>query len=233
MKSLLVVALALMGGGIPTRAGTIDVSAADMVRLHTGDTLTFTLQTFSYTRSAAAYGLSPEPTGFRFSLVTAPTEQSGVFGAMLSSADASYDVELGGTLGFTAGSLGSSKYRGAVSTVSGQFQLSAAEAGQLFRGSVVRLSLVNLGADVTLGLGGLLMPCDLYGSLLGDRLTVGAMTVSADLERGVAMMGASVAAEGVGGAAVPEPASSVLMLGGGVLLCGFSGLLTRLTHTRE
>ncbi|MDE3167132.1 MAG: PEP-CTERM sorting domain-containing protein [Acidobacteriota bacterium] len=232
MKSPL--AFVLVAAALPLSASSIDVTRADSVLLHSGDTLSFTLQTFSYARNAQTFGLSPIPASLLFSLVTTPTTQSAGFAVTLSSADASYDVALDAPLGFTAAGLGSSKYRGAVSALSASFSFTGAESDRLFSGSVAHLNFRNLGGDVTLGLSGLLLPQDLYSSLSGDRLTVGALAISASLQEPSCLSSApgAFSLQAPPPAAVPEPSSAVLLLGGGALICAFSLLLRRLSRAR-
>ncbi len=227
-------AFAFLAAALPLSASSIDVSGADSILLHSGDTLSFTLQTFTYAHNAQTFGLSPTPASLLFSLVTTPTTQNAGFAVTLSSADASYDVALDAPLGFTSAGLGSSKYRGAVSALSANFSFTGAESDRLFTGSVAHLNFRNLGGDVSLGLSGLLLPQDLYSSLSGDRLTVGALAIAASLQD-PSCLPSSAPRISLGApppAAVPEPSSALLLLGGGALLCAFSLLLRRRSRSR-
>ena len=68
-------------------AATIDVSAETSAMVRTGDTLVFHLLTWNFGVNAAAFGLPAYPSDVNFALVSAPLGGAGEFAATLESAD--------------------------------------------------------------------------------------------------------------------------------------------------
>jgi PEP-CTERM motif len=204
-------------------AGQVDVSSAQTVTVGHGGSLTFDLFTSSYTANAQALGVPLYPTDLTFSFVTAAST-SGEFLATLSSPDASINLALG-PLDFTAGYLSSAGFQGTVSTLQGQFHLDSALSQQLFSSGSVLLTLQNTGGSLLLGLPSFTLEQDLFASLSGGPLSVGArpggVTLDNPLEFSVSALGFQLPAQ------VPEPGSGLLLAGGGVLFWAISGRLKR------
>jgi hypothetical protein len=212
------------------RAGTIDVSSQTNAVVHTGDTLLFELLTWNFGVNATAFGLSPYPTAVNVDLVSAPLSVTGGFAATLESADRTLSVAFD-SVTFGPGYIQSSGYTGVVSTVQGYLQLSPLLSQALFGAGSAFLALRNTGPDVTVGLPPYGLPWDVYASLTGGPLSVGALPGAVNLQS----QGNRVNFLGWGGAvdSVPEPRSGGLLLGGGALLCGLSVLLARVSRGRE
>jgi hypothetical protein len=214
-------------------AGTLDVSSQTSVVVPTGDTLVFELLTGSFGVNAAAFGLPVDPTAVSFDLVSAPLSIAGGFTAALESSDLAVSVAFG-SLSYGSGFIQGSEYTGAVSTVQGYLQLSPLLSEGLFGDGSAFLTLRNTGPDVTVGLSPYTLRQDMYASLSGGPLSVGAAPGVVDLDS----PGNAVSFLELGGAAnfgtqsVPEPGSGGLLLGGGVLLCGLSALLARVSRGR-
>lgn len=232
MKDIL--SLALFAALIPLQASTLDVSASQTVVLHGGESLTFELLTGSYAMHAQEYGLPAYPASFQFALVSAPLNASGEFAATLTSSDASKSVALDAPLRFSPGYFSGAGYQGAVSTLQGQIQLASQLSQELFGGGSVQLHLLNLGGDLTLGLSPLPLAQDLYSSLSSGGLSVGATTaavtqktLNAPLTLGALQVQPFALAQ------VPEPGTTILLLGAGALLMAFSRVSTRLARVRR
>jgi hypothetical protein len=186
----------------PLSAGTIDASRVATARLQPGDSLVFAIPSWNYTGDAATYGLPPYPSGVSFTLISAASMAPASFEASLQSADGSFSVRLAAPLTFGPGSLTSNAYTGAVSALEGGFQLTSGISQQIFGGVGAELRLQNLGPAVTLGLPQITLPEDLFVSLSGGPLAVGAL-------HGAVVLLQSAA----------EPDSGTFLLVGGVLLC--------------
>jgi hypothetical protein len=217
----------------PAMGGTIlDVSAETSTVVHTGDTLIFQLLTGNFGVNAARQSLSSYPTGMNFALVSAPLSGAAGFAATVESADGKVSVALG-DLTFGAGDLQSSEYAGDVSVLNGHLNLSLLDSESLFSGLSIAIVLQNEGPDVTLGLAPYLLRQDLFASLSGGPLNVGAIPGSVELERPdrpVSTMRFGGAVTFAADSAAPEPQTGELILGGGVLLCGLSALLARVSR---
>jgi hypothetical protein len=198
-----------------------DLSAETSVTVHTGDTLVFHLLTWNYGLDAAAFGLAQYPTDVNFALASAPLGAVGEFAAMLESADRTVSAGFG-DLTFGPGYFQGSGYAGEVSTLHGFLHLAPQLSEELFSTASVVIALRNQGPDVTLGLAPYLLRQDLFASLSGGPLSVGTLPGLVNLD-----------GESLGAAApVPEPQAGGLLLGGGVLLCGLSALLARVSRAR-
>jgi hypothetical protein len=211
------------------RGSTIDVSSETNVVVQTGDTLVFELLTWNFGVNATAFGLSPYPTAVNFDLVSVPLSVTGGVAATLESADQTLSIAFD-PLTFGPGYIEGSGYTGAVSTVQGYLPLSPFLSQALFSSGSAFIALRNNGPDVTVGLPSYALPQDVYASLTGGPLSVGALPGSVNLES----QGNRVTLFGWGGVAdsVPEPRSGGLLLGGGALLCGLSVLLARASRGR-
>jgi hypothetical protein len=226
--------LAILGAPA-IRASTIDVSAETGVLVHTGDTLAFHLLIGSFGVHATAVGLPVYPTEVNFALASAPLGALGEFGATLESADGTVSVGFG-DLTFGPGYFQGGAYSGGSSTLQGSLHLAPLLSEELFSTQSVVIALRNEGPDVTLGLAPYLLRQDLFAGLSGGPLSVGALTGLVDLESPVKparLISSRGAKDVLAGAEVPEPRSGGLLLGGGVLLCGLSAILARISRVRS
>jgi hypothetical protein len=154
------------------------------------------------------------------------------FAATLKSADRGVSLAFG-DLTFAPGYFQGSGYTGDVSTIQGRLSLSRLQSEVLFSSTSAVITLRNNGPDVELGLAPYALRQDLYTSLSGGPLSVGAVPGSVDLEGRVnraplnSFGGISVAAD----TPAPEPQSSALFLLGGALLCGISVILPLIFRT--
>ena len=216
-------------------AATIDVSAETSAVVHTGDTLVFQLLTWNFGVNAAAFGLPVYPTDVSFALVSAPLSVAGGFAATLESADRAVSVAFD-SLTFGPGSFQGSGYAGEVSTLQGYLRLSPLLSEVLFSAPSAVIALRNDGPDVRIGLDPYVLRQNLYTSLSGGPLSVGALPGSVDLESPVnlaSLMDLGGAVTFAADAAVPEPQTGGLLFGGGVLLCGLSVVLGRVSRKRK
>jgi hypothetical protein len=216
-------------------ASTLDVSAETTIEMHTGDTLIFQLLTWNFRVNAARLNQPLYPTDVNFALVSAPLSGAAGFAATLESADGTVSVALD-NLTFGPGRLQSSGYTGAVSVLKGHLNLSLLDSAALFSASSVVIALQNEGPDVTVGLAPYLLQQDLYASLSGGPLSVGAIPGSVGLEsqdRPVNSMDFGGAVILAADSEVPEPQTGALLFGGGALLCGLSAVLARVSRARK
>lgn len=215
-------------------ASTIDVSTETSLMMRTGDTLVFHLFTWNFGVNAAAFSLPVYPADVSFALASAPLSGAERFAATLESEDRTVSVAFG-NLTFSPGRFHGSGYAGEVSTLEGYLHLSPLLSGELFSTPSAVVALRNEGPDVTVGLAPYVLRQDLYGSLSGGPLSVGAIPGWVDLEspvnRGLPM-NSGEAVNFAAAAEVPEPRSGRLLLVGGVLLCGLSLLLARFSRGR-
>jgi hypothetical protein len=216
-------------------AATIDVSAETSAVVHTGDTLVFQLLTWNYGVNAAVFDLPLYPTDVNFTLVSAPLSVAGGFAATLQSADRAVSVAFD-SLTFGPGYFQGSGYVGEVSTLQGYLHLSPLLSEVLFSAPSAIMALRNDGPDVTIGLDPYVLRQNLYTSLSGGPLSVGALPGPVDLENPLnpaSLMDLGGAATFAADAAVPEPQTGGLLLGGGVLLCGISVVMGRVSRRRK
>jgi hypothetical protein len=215
-------------------AATIDVSSETSTLVRTGDTLVFQLLTWNFGVNAAAFGLPLSPTDVSFQLVSAPLSLGGGFAATLESADRGVSVPFD-SLSFGLGFMQSAEYAGEVSTLQGFLSLSPLLAESLFSDGTAVIALRNEGQDVTVGLSPYVLRNDLYTSLSGGPLSVGALPGPVELEtqenRARLLNWGGPVSFG-GDTTVPEPQSAWLFLGGGALLCGLSRVLARVSRRR-
>ncbi len=217
---------------LPLSAAIVDVSSAETALVRTGDTLSFELFTWNYALNAQSFGLPLYPTGVTFALVTAPFLLSTQFAATLTSPDASITVAFGGPLLFTSGYLSSADFQGAVSTLQGHLQLSPTLSQDLFDGGSVRLNLQNTGSDLTLGLSPLTLRQDLFFTLNGGPLSVGAVPGAVTLDSpALSQFQSQGTFQQI--ESVPEPDSGWLLGGGGAMLCAVSAFMSRLSRRRR
>src|ERR1035438_8587702 len=209
-------------------ASTLDVSSETSIVVHAGDTLIFELLTGSFGVNAALQDQSPFPTDVNFDLVSAPLSEAAGFAASVESADGTVSFALG-DLTFGLGNLQSSGYTGAVSVLQSALHLpSLLDSAQLFSGSTVVIALLNEGPDVTLGLAPYLLRQDLFASLSGGPLSVGAITASVELEspdQPLNLKRFGRMDPSGGDSEVPEPQTLGLLFGGGALLCWLSAVV--------
>jgi hypothetical protein len=220
----------------PLGASIVDVSSDTRILVHTGDTLIFQLLTWNFGVNAALLNQPLYPTDVNFALVSAPLSGAPEFAATLESADGTMSVALD-NLTFGAGNLQSSGYTGAVSVLQGHLHLSSLlDSQRLFGASSILIDFLNEGPDVTIGLAPYLLRQDLFASLSGGPLSVGAIPGSVELES----PDSPVISTHFGGpmtlendSEVPEPQTLGLLFGGGVLLCGLSAVLARVSRWRK
>jgi hypothetical protein len=228
-RPILAMAFAVVG----LHAGTMDISSAESVLVAGGDTLSFELFTGSYSVAAQQFGLSPYAQVLRFCLVTAPIGPGEQFSATLRTADASISVGLGDVLDFSPGFLSRTGFQGAVSTLQGQFQLDSESSQNLLGSGPVWLDLTNLGPGLTLGLQPQVFSHDLYASLSGGPLSVGAITGTVLLQHPTPTFAFSLNGNAVDAFALPEPGTPWMLAGGGALLAAVSRRLTLLSHRHK
>ena len=185
---------------------------------------------------AAGQNLSPYPTDVNFALVSDPLSGAAGFAASVESADGTVSVALDNLI-FGLGNLQSSGYTGTVSVLQGALHLSSLlDSAGLFSGSSVAVALLNEGPDVTVGLAPYLLRQDLFASLSGGPLSVGAIPGSVELEspdQPVNLTHFGPAAIFAADSEVPEPQTFGLLFGGGALLCGLSAVLARVSRRRK
>jgi hypothetical protein len=189
-------------------ASTLDVSADTSVLVHSGDTLVFHLLTSNFSGNAARLGVSRSPSQLDFTLVSAPGVGPVEFAATLESTAGSLAF---GDVIFHSGYFQGSGYSGEISTLQGRMELPPPLSETLFEASTtIVLALRNEGPDVRLGLAPYLLRQDLYASLSGGPLSVGAVPYLVDLESRTGLeqsISMVRAASGASIADVPEPGS--------------------------
>ena len=217
-------------------ASILDVSSETSIVVRAGDTLIFQLLTGNFGVNAALQNQSLYPTDVNFAFVTAPLSEAAGFAASVESADGTVSVALDNLI-FGLGNLQSSGYTGTVSVLQGALHLSSLlDSAGLFSGSSVAVALLNEGPDVTVGLPPYLLRQDLFASLSGGPLSVGAITGSVELEspdQPVNLTHFGPAAIFAADSEVPEPQTFGLLFGGGALLCGLSAVLARVSRRRK
>jgi hypothetical protein len=211
-------------------ASTIDVSSSQTVVVNRGDTLSFELFNGSYRSAAQRFGLPLVTDVLRFALISAPLADGAALSVTLRSADSSFLVPLGAPLDFTSGYYSSGAFHGSVLTFHGQFELDTERSRNLLQSGSVWLDFTNHGAGFTLGLEPLLLGRDLYASLSGGPLSVGAAVgaVVLDHPAGAQAAGLALAAPPNALIATPEPAPVWTMLCGGGVILATSRALRRL-----
>jgi hypothetical protein len=202
-------------------ATSLDVSGSTSAVLHSGDSLSFDLFTSNYAANALSFGLPADPSALVFTLITAPLDTAPMLGAFLESPDGAFSLEFGGPLVFSSGYFSSASYDGPVSALTGYFSFSAADSLNLFHSGGAGLRFVNQGADLELGLPPLSLCSGLFATLSGDGLSVGAPVSGVTLQSATLATGIRLSST----SSVPEPGSTVLLLGGGVLLVALSRVL--------
>jgi hypothetical protein len=201
----------------------------------TGDTLIFQLLTWNFALNAARQNLPLYPADVDFALMSAPLGGAAGFVATVESADGTVSVALD-NLSFGPGYLQSSGYTGAVSELTGHLSLSLLDSEALFSAPSIFIDFQNEGPAVTLNLAPYLLRQDLFASLSEGPLSVGAMPGSVELEipdspSSLKRLGGTVTL--AGDSSVPEPQTAGLLFGGGVLLCGLSAVLARVSRRRK
>jgi hypothetical protein len=222
----------LMLAAAPLYGGAIDITARETAIVRTGDTVSFDILTGSYALNALTFGLPANPSDVSFSLVTSPLITPTQFAATVTSSDASIELALDGILGFMPSYFSSADFQGTVSTLNGHLNIASSSSAGLFAGGTLHLNLTNQGSDLTLGLSPLTFGQDLFVTLSGGPLSVGAYARSVTLERPdtpLLLAGRFDAAV----ATVPEPDSAWFFVSGGGLFCAISGILKRVLRGRD
>jgi hypothetical protein len=193
--------LLLLAGsiGAPLKADTLNYTDATDVTLHTGEDLLFRVSIADYLNEAPYFGAPLLPTNFSFTLVTAPTSSGAQFQTGLESYSGDSTDILPGSLTFQPGTFDSSTYDGPVSTLNGSFSLSPQQSASLFADGTAFLLVEDVSGEATIGLPSYTLPNDLYGSVSGGDLSVGAWTISTFYDPPPPSV-------------VPEPGSGSLML---------------------
>lgn len=200
--------LAVILSALPLAAGTINVSTYASALIETGDALSFTVASWNFGINALEFGLPVYPTEAEFTFVSAVQNSPGQFEAVLESGDGSVSVAFA-PLSFIPGTFQGSHYSGAVSVLEGSVEISETLSEQLFGSSAAVLMLLNDGPAVTVGLSPYTVQQDMYVSLGGGGLSVGAL------------QGRVFLVDPPSG--TPEPQSGLLLLGGaGAMLWGLS-----------
>jgi len=217
--------LAVILAALPLGAGTVDVSAQVSALLDTGNTLSFTVPSRNFSIDAASFGLPIYPTEVGFVFVSAPVDSLAQIAAVLESGDGSVSVSFGAPLSFVPGMFQGSRYRGPVSILEGSLQLSETLSQELFGSSPAVLTLLNTGPGVTVGLPPYTLRQDMNVSLGTGGFSVGAPPGMVTLDPPDPLLGSIAlmdSSDPPGHA--PEPASRVLLLGGGALLWALARL---------
>jgi hypothetical protein len=218
----------------PAIGGTIrDVSDDTSVVVHTGDTLVFQLLTSSFAADAARLRLPVQLTDISFAFVTSPLSGAGSFAATLESADGLASVAFG-ELTFGTGSLDWGGNGQDVSVL--ESSLSQLDSKALFGEPSVFIALRNDGPEVMLGIPSFPMRQDMFATLSGGSLQVGAIPTSVELEsqdKPVNLIAFGRETPFSADSEAPEPHPGGLLLGGGALLCGLSGVLARVARGRN
>ena len=218
----------------PAMGGTItDVSSDTTTLVGTGDTLFFHVYTWNYGLHATDAGLPLYPADLQFALVSDVGSIGATFGATLESPGGDVSVSFG-NLTFGAGSFTGSDYAGADATLQGYLHVSPAIGSALFGDGSVVLALRNQGPAVPVGLPGYDLNQDMYTSLSGGQLDVGAIPGWVGQEKqtvGFLDFGGALGFSDESG--VPEPRTGALLVAGGMVLCGVSMALGRLSRHRK
>lgn len=189
----------------PLSAGSIDISGVATVLVGTGDSLVFDISTANYAQYAVGLGLPSDPAGVSFELISSVSNTPPPFAAWLQSFNGSASEALGQPVSWTSGLFSSSTFSGDVSLLEDSFELTPGTSQQIFGGAGAELVLGNLGPAFMLGLPSTTMSQDLFVSLSGGPLQVGAMNGPVRLQQSPAE--------------VPEPHSGALLIAGGLILC--------------
>jgi len=213
-------------------ASIMDVSGESSVVVHTGDTLIFHFSTWNFGWNAAALNLPANPTDVNFALVSGPLHGAGKFSATLESEDRTISVAFGNLI-FASGKFQGSAYAGEVSTLQAYLHLAPLLSEALFSAPSAVIALRNQGPDLTLGLEAYALRQSLYASMSGGGLSVGAIPGQVELETRQDLARLTSFAVPMSLEAppeVPEPGSGGLLLAGGILLCGLSAALARVSR---
>jgi hypothetical protein len=215
-------------------AANINVSADKAATVRTGDTLVFHLLTSNFGLAATAFALPVYPSELSFALVSAPLDVGASFAATLESADRGLSIPFG-DLTFAPGYFQASGYRGDVAVLQGHLSFAPLQSEVLFSSTSAVIALRNEGPDVEIGLGPYALRQNLYASLSGGPLSVGAIPTSVDLDGRVMCprVNSFTAMSFSADSRVPEPESGGLFLLGGVLLCGISAIWPRISIGRR
>jgi hypothetical protein len=208
---------------LPLVADTTIVSSDVSALFGTGDALSITVPSRSFSSEAAIFRLPVYPTEVQFTFVSAVENSPGQFQASLESGDDSVSVSFG-ALSFLPGTFQGSSYSGPISVLTGSVQLTEALSQQLFGSSAAVLVLLNAGPAVTVGLSPYSLQQDVNLTLEGGGLTVGALPGEVTLTDPPPSLGGGAGFTQLDSSDPPDPPtpeadSGLLMLGGGALLC--------------
>jgi hypothetical protein len=214
---------------VPAWTGTItNVSAATSAAVDTGDSLIFHLSTANFSKNAAAFGLPISPTDLQFDLWSSLATDFGNFSATLERADGTVAMAFDSLAGITGTYYSQSGNRdGAV--LEGKVHQSGTNS--IFSDPLLLLIITNNGPGEVLSFGGMKMSNVLTTSVSGNGLGTGGVVTKVELVRytpltNLGPLGELDPPSGGGTTHNPEPATLVLMLGGGVLMGGI-GVLRR------
>jgi len=186
MRSMRLLPLMVLAVGALRGAGISDTETT--VLLHSGDSLIFQLQTWTYAYNAARFGLNADPTTLSFTLISAPTDGTANLSLWLDL------VPLAGPLSFSTGQYSGSNYQGPVSVIQALLHLTPSLSQELLSSGDAELVLRNDGSDLLLGFPPNSLRQDVSVSLTGGPLTVAALTAGVSVD------------------SAPEPSPAVLVL---------------------
>lgn len=196
---------------LPLCAGAIfDATHWESVTLNPGDALHLEIKAENYRAAAMIFGLPEYPTGLDFRFLSGLPGHDNFFSAALRSRDGSVSLDGDGAFGFSSGTLVRGRSRQDVWALQGSFRFDEETGGGLFGNGGAVLTLLNLGPAVSVGLSGSTLGNDLYVTLSGSRLSVGATAGTVFYEDppppGLPAMGRALA-----DSQAPEPASGPLL----------------------
>jgi hypothetical protein len=205
------IALLALISTLPLGAGAIfDATRWESVTLNPGDALHLEIKAENYRAGALAFGLPEYPTGLDFRFLSEVPGHDSLFSATLQSRDGLISLDGTGGFGLTPGILVRGRARQEVWALQGSFRFDEETGGGLFGGGGAVLTLLNLGPAVPVGISGSTLGGDLYVTLSGSRLSVGATAGTVLYEDppppGLARMGRALA-----DSEAPEPASGPLL----------------------
>jgi hypothetical protein len=175
-------------------------------------------------------GISPYPASVNFTFASMPVSVAGQFTSELESTDGTASISLPDALTWCSGYAHNSVDSGPVSAIEGSVALSDLTSQAMFSNSEAELVLTYSGADVDVGIEGNTLRQDLYVSLLGGPMSIGAMVYSVSFEGGEEGAGPLFRTANLEVPAAEPNTGTLLMAGGG--LCFLAGVLKRIPRRR-